>query len=123
MTGARLTNFEFRNPAPEEGFCGEFKMTELIEFRPESGSGGNSESSRIRVGHSGLAEHVSREYSKYWRTDARYRHSHTDKKGSSSRTPYRPSVYIECMVVVVALCYVLYVSSSIQRYARPRSED
>jgi hypothetical protein len=58
MTGAGLTNFEFRNPAPEEGFCG-IQMTELNEFRPESGSGGNSESSRIRLGHSGLAEHVS----------------------------------------------------------------
>jgi hypothetical protein len=56
MTGAGVRNYEFRNLALEEGFCG-IQRTELYEFRPESGSGRNSESSGIRLGHSGLAEH------------------------------------------------------------------
>jgi len=47
MTGARVRNYEFRNPALEEGFCG-IQRAELDEFHLESGSG---------LGHSGLAEH------------------------------------------------------------------
>jgi hypothetical protein len=58
MTGAGVRNYEFHNPALEEGFYG-IQRTELDEFRPESGSRRNSESSGIRLGHSGLAEHSS----------------------------------------------------------------
>jgi hypothetical protein len=37
MTGAGVTNFEFHNPAPEEGFC-RIQMMELNEFRNSTGT-------------------------------------------------------------------------------------
>jgi hypothetical protein len=61
MTGAGVRNYELCNPAPEEGFCG-IQRTELDEYRLESGSGRNSESTGIRLGHSGLAEHSISSY-------------------------------------------------------------